>query len=186
MGYTSDPTYSAAHAGHHPSNSLSVPHSPSIYRGYPNGPRIYSTPPTAQDRREAHIRSEQKRRESINGGFHDLAEQLTSEKLMRALSLSCHRSGDIDTDSKVVFDSTSILGGDRKNSKAVLLQKAVKAIELLSNYAIDVHTENASLHRAKTQSRKSRHIKQSSRDTIVHDVDLVLSDDELKEKTERS
>jgi len=105
---------------------------------------------------------------------------------MRALSLSCHRSGDIDTDSKVVFDSTSILGGDRKNSKAVLLQKAVKAIELLSNYAIDVHTENASLHRAKTQSRKSRHIKQSSRDTIVHDVDLVLSDDELKEKTERS
>jgi len=105
---------------------------------------------------------------------------------MRALSLSCRRSGDIDANSNVVFDSTSVLGGDRKNSKAVLLQKAVKAIELLSNYAIEVHNKNASLHRSKTQIRKSRHIKQSSRDTIVHDVDLVPSEDEMKEEAECS
>jgi hypothetical protein len=174
MGYATDTSYSTIH---HPAAS---PHTPPVYRAYTNVQRMYSSPPTAQDRREAHIRSEQKRRESINGGFHDLAEQLTSEKLMRALSLSCIHGGDVDADSKVVFDSTSILGGDRKNSKAVLLQKAVRAIDWLSKYAIEIQAEKASLHRSKSLGRKSRHVARSSRDTIVLDIDATLSEDETK------
>ena len=180
-GYPNDVPYP-----HHPpsyySPTLSVTHSPPAFRGY-NNTRHFSSPPTQQDRREAHIRSEQKRRESINGGFSDLAHRLTSEQLHQALALSCYNSSDVDSDSpKVVFDSGSILGGERKNSKAVLLQKAVKAIDWLSQYAIDIHAENARLQRAKPQPKKhSKHVKRGSNDTIIQKIDLV-SEDELKEE----
>ena len=173
MGYQPD---ASLHPSYYPP-SLSVPHSPIVYRGY--APKIFSTPPTVQDRREAHIRSEQKRRESINGGFADLSDRLTSEQLSRALALSCYHAGELDTDSKVVFNSASILGGDRKNSKAVLLQKAVKAIDWLSKYAIELHAENTMLQRGK--DKKSKHVKRGSKDTMVTEVDLV-SEDELKEE----
>ena len=157
--YTSPTEYpNDAHYPHHPPSyyppAHSVPHSPPVFRGC-NNTRHFSTPPTQQDRREAHIRSEQKRRESINGGFADLAHRLTSEQLHRALALSSYHSSDIDSDSpKVVFDSGSILGGERKNSKAVLLQKAVKAIDWLSTYVIDSQSENGRLQRGKGQANK--------------------------------
>ena len=97
--------------------------------------------------------------------------------------MSCYHPSDIDSDStKVVFDSGSILGGDRKNSKAVLLQKAVKAIDWLSKYAIDLHAENVRLQRGNPLAHKnSKHVKRGSKDTIVQEIDLV-TEDELKEE----
>ena len=182
-GYSDDAHYPPPPPSYY-SPTLPAPHSPPVFRGY-NNTRHFSTPPTQQDRREAHIRSEQKRRESINGGFTDLASRLTSEQLHQALALSCYHSSDVDSDSpKVVFDTGSILGGERKNSKAVLLQKAVKAIDWLSKYAIEVHAENARLQRGKAQPNKnSRHVKRGSKDTIVQigEFDLILEDD-LKEE----
>jgi Helix-loop-helix DNA-binding domain len=178
--------YQPSHAHHPPYYPPSVvgPHPTVVYRGgYPT--RNFSTPPTIQDRREAHIRSEQKRRESINGGFADLHTRLTSEQLSRALALSCYHASDIDAESKVVFDTNSILGGDRKNSKAVLLQKAVKAIDWLSQYAIELHAENVSLH-GRGKGKKSKHVKRGSKDSVVVLDSDVDSDAETKKEEECS
>jgi len=166
----------AHHASYYPPSVQVVSHAP-VPRGYSLRP--FSSPPTVQDRREAHIRSEQKRRESINGGFAELQSRLTSESLSRALALTCYNAGDIDAESKLVFDTNSILGGDRKNSKAVLLQKAVKAIDYLSQYTINLHAENASLHN-RGKGKKSKHAKRGSKDSVVVlEVD-VDSEDETK------
>jgi Helix-loop-helix DNA-binding domain len=114
-----------------------------------------ATPPTIQHRREAHIRSEQKRRESINGGFADLHNTLTSQQLERALTLSSHNDlSEVDTDIK----STTSFRDNRRNSKSVLLQKAAEAIDHLSKYAIEQHARNAELRKNKVLQSKNRNV----------------------------
>jgi hypothetical protein len=155
MGYSPPPAYRAT---------------PTIY-----SQGTYSTPPTPQDRRKAHILSEQKRRESINGGFAELQQLLSSDTLSRALSVSCRSSIDSEN-TKLVFDMNSFLGGERRQSKATLLQKAVKAIERLSDFVMDLESENALL------AKKLKHTKRASTETIVTIVEEIeLSDDKSEE-----
>jgi hypothetical protein len=180
-GYPNGPTYQSHYPGFY-SPPHTSPHSPHVFRG--------SIPPTPQDRKRAHILSEQKRRESINAGYADLSQRLISEHLMHALSVSCQRTNDYDSNPKFVFDSSSILGGDRKNSKAVLLQKAVKAIDRLSTSVIELSNENAKL-RELSQSQCNQNgvicdqatktIEYTTKSTAVHSVDLT-SEDKLKEE----
>ena len=66
----------------------------------------------------------------------------------------------------------AFLGGERRQSKATLLQKAVKAIERLSDFVIDLESENAML------AKKVKHAKRGSTDTVVAIVEEIeLSDD---------
>lgn len=180
-GYPNGPPYSSHYPPYY-SPPHTAPHSPHVFRG--------SIPPTPQDRKRAHILSEQKRRESINAGYNDLSQRLISERLMRALTLCCQRSNDFEPNPKFVLDSNAILGGDRKNSKAVLLQKAVKAIDRLSAVVIELSNENAVLRGlSQTQSNQTaingdhatKAVDYATNTTIVHSVDLT-SDDQLKEE----
>jgi Helix-loop-helix DNA-binding domain len=178
-GYHNGPTYSSHYPSYYsPPNTAT--HSPHVFRG--------SIPPTPQDRKRAHILSEQKRRESINAGYADLSQRLISEHLMRALSMCCQHSNGYESNPKFVFDNNTILGGDRKNSKAVLLQKAVKAIDRLSASVIELSNENAMLRGLSQDSDKNAMNGDHTADyptkpTAVHSVDLT-SDDQLKEEEE--
>ena len=70
----------------------------------------------------------------------------------------------------------SFLGGERRQSKATLLQKAVKAIERLSDFVMDLESENALL------AKKLKHTKRASTETIVTIVEEIeLSDDKSEE-----
>jgi hypothetical protein len=120
----------------HETTFYSPPHSPAVYRGTAST-GYYSTPPTPQDRRKAHILSEMKRRESINSGFEDLLKLLTSDDFLRAISLSCDSIRELESDAKT--DYNTILGGERKNSKAVILQKAVRALDYFGKTIIHLH-----------------------------------------------
>ena len=160
------PTSEAHYAG--PAGSYSPYSPPPVYAATPTvySHNSYSTPPTPQDRRKAHILSEQKRRESINGGFHELQQLLASDTLSRALSISCRPSTDLEG-TKFVFDVNGFLGAERRQSKATLLQKAVKAIERLSDFVMDLESENAVL------AKKLKQVKRSSTETIVTIVEEV-------------
>jgi hypothetical protein len=70
----------------------------------------------------------------------------------------------------------SFLGGERRQSKATLLQKAVKAIERLSEFVMDLESENALL------AKNLKHTKRASTETIVTIVEEIeLSDDKSEE-----
>jgi len=70
----------------------------------------------------------------------------------------------------------SFLGGERRQSKATLLQKAVKAIERLSEFVMDLESENALL------AKNLKHTKRASTETIVTIVEEIeLSDDKGEE-----
>jgi hypothetical protein len=70
----------------------------------------------------------------------------------------------------------SFLGGERRQSKATLLQKAVKAIERLSDFVIDLESENGTL------AKKLKHTKRASTETIVTIVEEIeLSEDKSEE-----
>jgi hypothetical protein len=171
-GYPASETPYAGHSG-----SYSPYSPPPAYRAIPANysQGTYSTPPTPQDRRKAHILSEQKRRESINGGFAELQQLLSSDALSRALSVSCRSPIDSEN-TKLVFDMNSFLGGERRQSKATLLQKAVKAIERLSEFVMDLESENALL------AKNLKHTKRASTETIVTIVEEIeLSDDKSEE-----
>lgn len=172
MGY---PASEAPYAG--PAGSYTPYSPPPVYRATPTGysHNSYSTPPTPQDRRKAHILSEQKRRESINGGFHELQQLLSSDTLRRALSVSCRSSTDLEN-TKLVFDLNGFLGGERRQSKATLLQKAVKAIEWLSDSVMDLESEKVVL------AKKLKQAKRGSTETIITIAEEVEVTEERNEE----
>ena len=175
MGYTATPSYSPTHASYY-SPALPVSHGPTVFRS--NTTVYYSSPLTAQDRRKAHILSEQKRRESINGGFLELKQRLTSDLITRALSASAHPSSEFDSDSRLAFDSNSFLGGGSRESKAASLRKAVKALDCLAETVIALYAENAKL-RQTLQGKKSKHAKRGSIE-VAQEIDLTIQEDEMK------
>ena len=87
------------------------------------------------------------------GGFTDLHKTLTSQRLERALALSHGNLSEMETDTKF----TSNLQDNRKNSKAVLLQKAVESIDFLSKYIIK-HARNAELRKNKDIQSKNTNV----------------------------
>jgi hypothetical protein len=179
MGYQA-PGYAPQHNGYYNSSSVNSSHGPVVFRAGTQA--TYSSPPSAQDRRKAHILSEQKRRESINGGFDELKQRLTSEPITRALSSSSHTSVDQDSDCKVPFDSNNFLGGGSRDSKAATLRKAVKALNILAEKVIEQESQLAMYREqsgGSTPCKKNRHSKRPSRE-IMPAVDLTLPDDEMK------
>jgi hypothetical protein len=180
MGYHTTPGY-APHHGYYASSSLNVPHSPPVFRASTQA--TYSSPPTAGDRRKAHILSEQKRRESINGGFEELKQRLTSEPITRALSSSSQTSVDQDSDSKVPFDINNFLGGGSRDSKAATLRKAVKALNILAETVLEFEEKIETLLEQQGGTipcKKNRHNKRPSGDYTIPAVDLTLPDDDMK------
>lgn len=146
-------------------DTVREPHSPPVVH-LPH----YSTPPSPHDRRRAHILSEQKRRESINGGFVELKQRLTSEPITRALSSSSHVSSDADSDAKPK-DTNDILGGGSRESKASTLRKAVKALEVLADKVNDLQIKVAMLRRSGQENDKTamQQDEQQSHDMIAKD-----------------
>jgi hypothetical protein len=172
--YSATPGYPHHHSSHY-NPSHSVPHSPPVFR---SSTQMFSSPPTSQDRRKAHILSEQKRRESINGGFEDLKHLLNSEPITRALSSSSHNSTDHDSDSKINFDTNSFLGGGNRESKAATLRKAGRAITVLADALNEKDSELAML-RKKLSAVDCNAVTYNKRGSvIVHD--LTLQDNEMK------
>ena len=177
--YSTTPGYPHHHSSYYgPSHSVS--HTPPVYRG--STQMIYSSPPTPQDRRKAHILSEQKRRESINGGFDDLKQILNTPSITRALSSSSHSSTDHDSDSKGTFDTNSFLGGGNRDSKAATLRKAGRAIQVLADALNEKDHELAMLRKQAEQPGatkcKAPPYNEQGLTTVVHD--LTLEDDEMK------
>jgi Helix-loop-helix DNA-binding domain len=112
-------------------NSSPMVHQPPLNHG---DQTTYSSPPTQHDRRRAHIISEQKRRESINGGFQDLKHLLTSPKIVRALAGAA-------TEKECAQEASVLLGGGTRDSKAATLRKAVKALDVLAEKTILLQVE---------------------------------------------
>lgn len=180
MGYQTAPGYAPHHNGYYNSSSLTSSHGPVVFRA--GAQATYSSPPSAQDRRQAHILSEQKRRESINGGFDELKQRLTSEPITRALSSSSQTSIDQDSDSKVPFDCNNFLGGGSRDSKAATLRKAVKALNILAEKVIEQENQLAMFREQTgglTPCKKNRHNKRPSTSNIPA-VDLTIPDDDMK------
>ena len=99
-------------------------------------------PPATFDRRRAHILSEQKRRESINGGFYELKQKLTSDHISRAIAYSltgCEPEG------TPVFDSHTIFGPSSRESKALTLKRAGTALQALADKVSELKVENDGL-----------------------------------------
>lgn len=173
--YSTTPGYPHHNTSYYGS-SHSVPHTPSAYR---TSTQMYSSPPTPQDRRKAHILSEQKRRESINGGFDELKHLLNSPPITRALSSSSHNSTDHDSDSKVTFDTNSFLGGGNRDSKAATLRKAGRAITVLAD-ALNEKDHEVAMLRKQIEQLEYKPISCNERGlmTVVHD--LTLQDNAMK------
>src|SRR2546423_9954909 len=172
--YSATPGY-PHHSSSHYNASHSVPHSPQVFR---STTQMFSSPPTSQDRRKAHILSEQKRRESINGGFEELKHLLNSEPITRALSSSSHNSIDHDSDSKINFDTNSFLGGGNRESKAATLRKAVRAITVLADALNEKDSELAMLRKELSAIDCNAVTYNKRGSVIVHD--LTLQDNDMK------
>lgn len=175
MGYPTASSYSPSHPSYF-SPSLPVTHTPSVFRGNPVG--YYSSPSTAQDRRKAHILSEQKRRESINDGFQELKQRLMSDLVTRALSTAANSSSEFDSDARLAFDSNAFLGGGNRESKAASLRKAVKALDCLAEKVIVLTADNTRL-RQNLQGRRSKNAKRGSKD-VTTEIDLTMQDEAMK------
>lgn len=176
--YSTTAGYPHHHSSHY-NSSHTIPHTPSVYRA--STQLMYSSPPTPQDRRKAHILSEQKRRESINGGFDELKHLLNSQPITRALSSSSHNSMDHDSDTKVNFDTNTFLGGGNRDSKAATLRKAGKAITVLAN-ALNEKDHEVIMLRKQLETLGAIDCKAIPCDerrpsTVVHD--LTSQDDEM-------
>jgi hypothetical protein len=126
--------------------------------------------------------SEQKRRESINSGFGELKQQVTSPRIARAISMSSRSPGEFDADSKHEANSTAtrVLGGGGRESKAAVLRKACKVIDDLADKIYEMKTELDLLRsQAGKPPKKGRHSKRGSRDVPVFVAD-ANDDDDMK------
>lgn len=175
--YSTAPGY-PDHRSSYFSSSHDVPHIPPVYRVGDCG-SMYSSPPTPQDRRKAHILSEQKRRESINGAFEELKQILNSERVTRALSLSFHESTERDSDSKITFEPNRFFGGGNRDSKWTTLRNAGRALTMLADALNESNVELAMLRKRLGATDCKSIIGNESRPiTAVHD--LTLRDDEME------
>jgi hypothetical protein len=183
--YSTTPGYPHHHSSYF-NSPHNVPHTPSVYRT--STQVMYSSPPTPQDRRKAHILSEQKRRESINGGFDELKHLLNSPPITRALSSSSHNSTDHDSDSKGTFDTNSYLGGGNRDSKAATLRKAGRAITVLADALNEKDREIALIRKQIEQlggtACKSIPCNERGSTTVVHDLTSRDDDDDDEMKVE--
>ena len=150
--------YAPSH--YYPPEEANGPPSPPIVRTQPVPYSVapFSSPPTPHDRRRAHILSEQKRRESINGGFVELKQRLTSPPITRALSSGSHQSSETEPESKLLQESNDILGGGSRESKAATLRKAVKALDVLADKVLDLQLEVAMLRRESHETQREKKV----------------------------